>query len=68
MTILTISANTKEEISIIQNVAKALKLKIKKTDIDSGYGVKFTSKMRESISQIESKQTSKLDMDDIWKL
>ena len=65
---ITIHPKNKEQSSLFEQLAKALKVpfeKAKKTK--SPYNSEFVTKMRESRKQAKEGKTVKIAIDDIWK-
>lgn len=68
MEAITIHPKNKEQASLFEQLAKALKVPFEKTKkTESPYNPEFVAKMRESRKQAKEGKTVKISLDDIWK-
>jgi hypothetical protein len=66
MTAITIFPKNKKELKLIESLAKALRMDIKKTDDDS-YNPEFVTKILKSSDEAKNGETVSIDLKSLWK-
>ena len=63
MQTLIVHTATKEELTIVKGIMKALKLKYE----ESNYNIEFVNKIQKGKADVKAGKTTKISLDEIWK-